>query len=154
MGRLTAITVLFILGLIGESALASIEIPLTWKSVHIQTTDRGGAEFRATVDDEGNLDSLDVIVRGSALLVPQNCLEGLVRPYLNGLDLSYGQFETGQSYWSIEIPFDSTGSDELESTFNLVFSQEVLLWSYKSIQVDISTWEDVDVCPLAIGNSE
>ena len=154
MERLVAIAVLSILCLIEESALASVEIPLTWKSVHIQTADRGGAELWASVDDEGNLDTLDIVVRGSAISIPQKCLEGLVRPYLNGLDLSHGQTETGQSYWSIEIPFDGTGSVELGSTFNLMISQEALLWSYKSIQIDENTWEDVDVCPLAISNSE
>lgn len=154
MERLVAIAVLSILGLIGGLASASVEIPLTWKSVHIQTTDRGGAELRATIDDEGNLGSLKFVVRGSTVSIPQSCLDGLVRPYLNGLDLSYGQSETGQSYWSIEIPFDGTDSVELGSTFNLLFSQEALLWSYKSIQIDENTWEDVDVCPLVTGSSD
>lgn len=154
MERLVVIAVISILCLVGESLFASVDIPLTWKSMHIQTADHGGAEIRATVDDKGRLDTLDIVIRGSAVSFSESCLEGLVRPYLNGLNLSYGQSAAGRSYWSIEIPFDGNDSVRLGSIFNLMFSQDALLWSYKSIQIDENSWEDVDVCPLAISNSE
>jgi len=126
---------------------ASVDIPLTWKSIHIQTADRGGAELQAATSKSGGLERLELTIRGRKISIPQRCLEGLVRPYLNGISITYGQFESGQSYWSLEVPFDGTGSVELGSTFNLVFSDRELVWSYQSVQIDDRTWEDRDVCP-------
>ena len=131
------------------SVAASVDIPLTWKSIHIQTTDRGGAEVQAITGESGDLERLELAIRGRKISIPQRCLKGLVQPYLNGISIAYGQFESGQSYWSLEVPFDGTGSAELGSTFNLMFSERELLWSYKSVQIDERTWEDIDVCPLS-----
>ncbi len=153
MKRLAAVILLTSSIVIGSVA-ASVDIPLTWESIHIQMSDRGGAEVIAANGENGELERLELIIRGTKLSIPQRCLKGLVRPYLNGISLSYGQFEMGQSYWSLEIPFDGTASVELGSTFNLVFSEQELLWSYKSIQIDERTWEDIDVCPLAISTTE
>lgn len=135
--------------LIPGVALASGEVPLTWKSLRIQSAERGGAELEATVDDDGNLERLSLTVKGRNIPIPPRCLKGLVRPYLNGISIRYGQFESGQDYWSVEVPFDGTGSVELEATFSLVLSDRDLLWSYRSIQVDDTTWENRDVCALA-----
>ena len=134
--------------LVGGSAAASVDVPLSWKSVHIRSDDRGGAEIQAAIGSEGDLDRLELTIRGRNVPVPARCLRGLVRPYLNGIRIAYGQFHTGQSYWAVQIPFDGTGSVELESTFSLVFSETALIWSYQSIQLDEFTWEDRDVCPL------
>jgi len=154
MKRRIAIAVVSSFCLVVGWVEASVDIPMTWESIHIQTSDRGGAELRTATDEKGDLERLELIVRGTKLSIPQRCLEGLVRPYLNGLNLSYGQSEMGQSYWSLKIPFEGTGSVELGSTFNLMFSEKELLWSYKSIQIDERTWEDIDVCPLAASTTE
>jgi len=127
-------------------AAASVDLPLTWRSVHIHTDEFGGAELRAAVDEAGDLDQLELTIRGRQMDIPAHCLQGLVKPYLNGISLEYGQTLSGQGIWSIEVPFDGTGSVELESTFNLVFSDTELFWSYQSIQIDDRTWEDRDVC--------
>ena len=140
--------------LVVGSAAASVDIPLTWESIHIQTSDRGGAEVLAATGESGDLERLELTIRGSKLSIPQRCLKGLVRPYLNGINISYGQSESGQSYWSLEVPFDGTGSVELGSTFNLMFSERELLWSYMSVQIDERTWEDIDVCPLSTGATQ
>ena len=132
-----------------DSVLASGETPLFWKSVHIRTADRGGAELSAATGDNGALERLELSIRGREIAIPPRCLSGLVRPYLNGVSISYSQSAVGDSYWSLAIPYDGTESVELESTFNLVFSDEALLWSYQSIQIDDRTWEDRDVCPLS-----
>ena len=131
------------------SVAASVDIPMTWKSIHIQTSDRGGAEVLVAIGENGDLERLELTIRGRTISIPQRCLKGLVRPYLNGINIAYGQSELGQSYWSLEVPFDGTGSVELGSTFNLMFSERELLWSYKSVQIDERTWEDIDVCPLS-----
>lgn len=131
------------------AAAASADIPLTWKSIHIHTDDRGGAELKAATGMGGDLDRLELTIRGRRIAIPAHCLQGLVRPYLNGISIAYGQFESGQSYWSIEVPFDGSGSVELGSTFNLVFSDTEIVWSYQSIQIDDSTWDDRDVCPYS-----
>jgi len=134
-------------------AAASVDIPLTWKSIYIQTDDRGGAELKAAIGKGGDLDRLELTIRGRKISIPPHCLQGLVRPYLNGISIAYGQFRSGQSYWSLEVPFDGTGSVELGSTFNLVFSDTELVWSYQSIQIDDRTWEDRDVCPYTPSES-
>ena len=128
-------------------AAASGDAPLTWESIHIQSAERGGAELQAAIGRDGDLERLDLKIRGRRVDFPPHCLKGLVRPYLNGIRISYGQSLSGDSYWSLEIPFDGTGSVELGATFNLVFSDQALVWSYLSIQVDDRTWEDRDVCP-------
>jgi hypothetical protein len=128
---------------------ASVDIPLTWKSVHIRTDDRGGAELNAAIGTSGELDRLELTIRGRQIAIPPKCLQGLVRPYLNGISIAYGQFDSGQSSWSLEIPFDGSGSVEFGATFNLVFSDTELVWSYQSIQIDDRTWEDRDVCPYS-----
>ena len=128
-------------------ATASGDVPLTWKSIHIQSADRGGVELQAAIASDGDLERLELKIRGRSVHIPPRCLNGLVRPYLNGISISYGQFQSGDSYWSLEIPFDGTGSVELGSTFNLVLSDKALLWSYQSIQIDNRTWENRDVCP-------
>ncbi len=124
-----------------------------WKSIHIHTADRGGAELLAVTDDGGALERLELSIRGKDVSIPPRCLSGLVRPYLNGVSISYGRFESGESYWSLEIPYDGTESVELESTFSLVFSDEALIWSYQTIQIDDTTWEDRDVCELSPGGT-
>lgn len=130
-------------------AAASVDIPLTWKSIHIQTDDRGGVELEAAIDAGGDLERLELTIRGRPIAIPAHCLQGLVRPYLNGINIAYGESLSGQSNWSLEIPFDGTGSVELGSKFNLVFSDTKLVWSYQSIQIDDRTWEDRDVCPYS-----
>lgn len=127
-------------------AAASVDIPLTWQSIYIQSDDRGGAKLKAAIGTSGDLDRLELTIRGRRISIPAHCLEGLIRPYLNGISLAYGQFESGRGYWTLEVPFDGTGSVELGSTFNLVFSDTELVWSYQSIQIDDRTWEDRDVC--------
>ena len=77
-----------------------------------------------------------------------DCLEGLERPYLNGIRFGYGQSASGQSLWSLEIPYDGTGSVALESDFHLLFTETDLIWSYQAVQIDERTIEDREVCPL------
>lgn len=144
-------TIILIWSLGIGSSIASVDIPLTWKSIHILTADRGGAELRAATGKSGDLERLELTIRGRRISIPQRCLKGLVRPYLNGISISYGQFESGQSYWSLEVPFDGTGSVELGSIFYLVFSDRELVWSFQSVQIDDRIWEDRDVCPLSPG---
>ena len=129
-------------------AFASPELALQWNTVEISSDDRGGATVLGSIDEDGALERLSVTIRGHKIAIPSQCLDGLIRPYLNGISISYGQFQSGQSYWSVTMPFDGTGSVELEATFNLVFSETQLLWSYVTIQLDERTWEDRDVCPL------
>ena len=93
------------------------------------------------------MDKISFRIRDKALDIPEKCLEGLFNPYLNGLKIRYGQFHTGEEYWTLEIPFDGTESVELEAEFRFVFSEEELLLSYQWIQIDDSTWERRDVCP-------
>ena len=135
------------------SGAASADVPLKWTSARIQSDDHGGAEIEAAIDDNGDLDRLDLAIKGRRILIPPHCLRGLIRPYLNGIGIAYGQFGSGQSYWSVEIPFDGNGSVELGSTFNLVLSDTELVWSYQSIQIDDGTWEDRDVCPYTSTDS-
>ena len=142
-------TLVLLWGLDTGPVAASVDVPLNWKSILIQTDDRGGAELKAAIGAGGDLDRLELTIRGRPISVPARCLHGLVRPYLNGINIAYGQFESGQSYWALELPFDGTGSVELESTFNLVFSETRLVWSYKTIQIDDKTWENRDVCPYS-----
>lgn len=138
-----------LLCLVTVSAAASVEVPLTWKSVQIQTDDHGGAELNARIDSAGELERLQLTIRDHRIDIPLHCLRGLTRPWLNGIRMTYGQFESGQSYWSVEIPFDGSGSVTLGSNFNLVFSETDLLWSYQAIQLGEGTWEDRDVCPFS-----
>ena len=131
------------------SILATGESPLTWTSVNIESADHGGAKLSAAIDNGGALERLELSIRGRVISIPQRCLDGLVRPHLNGVSLSYSESVSGQGYWSLKVPYDGTESVELESTFNLLFSEAALLWSYQSIQIDDRTWEDRDVCPLS-----
>jgi len=140
-------SLIFLWGLGMQPVGASVDVPLTWKSIHIRTDDRGGAEIDAAIGSSGDLDRLELTIKGRLISIPAHCLQGLVRPYLNGISVAYGQFVSGKSYWSLEILFDGTESVELKSTFNLVFSETELMWSYQSIQIDDRTWEDRDVCP-------
>ena len=144
-------TIIFALGLGLAPALASVDVPMTWRSVHIQTDDRGGAELRAAIDANGDLEELEFAIRGRSVAIPANCLNGFVRPYLNGIKIMYGQFYSGEDYWVLEIPYDGTGSVELGSTFNLVFLETKLVWSYQSVQIDDRTWETRDVCEMPPG---
>ena len=96
--------VIICFGLSTGVAIASADIPLTWHSVHIQTSDRGGAELRASAAEMGDLELLELTIKGNKIYIPEHCLDGLVRPYLNGIKLNYGQFMSGRSYWSVVIP--------------------------------------------------
>lgn len=127
---------------------ASGEIPLFWDTITITSPARGGAVLAASLTEERQLDEISFKVRDKALDIPERCLEGLHNPYLNGLNMSYGQFRSGQEYWTINIPFDGTDSVEFAAEFRLIFSDAKLLWSYMTIQIDRATWEDTDVCPL------
>lgn len=135
------------------AATASVDVPLTWRSVQIQTDQFGGAKLQAAIDKSGALKRLELRIRGRKLSIPQRCLQGLFRPYLNGIRIMYGKFRSGTSYWTVEIPFDGTGSVELGANFNLVFTERELVWSYQSVQIDAGTWEDRDVCDLPPGGA-
>ena len=142
------VAVATLVGVLASGIVAATgESPLTWQSIRILSDDHGGAELVAKTGEGGALKKLKVTIRDREIAIQKQCLKGLNRPYLNGISLSYSQAQSGEGLWSLKIPYDGTQSVELESTFNLVFSETALLWSYQSIQVDDRTWEDHDVCP-------
>ena len=136
------------LGIWWALVAASPEIPLFWNTVQVTTEDRGGATVEAAVDGDGELEILKVTIRDHDIQIPTLCLAGLTRPLLNEMSVVYGQFDSGQSYWSLQFPFDGTGSVEFGAIFYLIFSERELIWSYKSTQIDDRTWEDQDVCAI------
>ncbi|MDJ0758870.1 MAG: hypothetical protein QNJ19_05685 [Woeseiaceae bacterium] len=131
---------------VASASLASVEVPLPWHTVSISSSERGGAELTVSLTESRQLDKISLKIRDKDVDIPDRCLEGLFNPYLNGLKIRYGQFHSGEEYWTVEIPFDGTGSVELESKFTLVFSETRLLWADQSIQIDDSAWEDRNVC--------
>ena len=146
--RFPPISIVLGIILMPASSIASVDIPLFWKTVSISSDDRGGASVRAALDDSGQLASLDVTIRGKEIVVPDDCLAGLRSPLLSGLSLSFGQWQSGGDYWSLSLPYDGTGSVELGARFDLVFSADALVWSCKAIETAKDVWEHSDVCPL------
>lgn len=138
-----------VLGLIvslAGTASGSIEIPLSWHSMTITSLERGGAELQVALDGTGGLSRLSATIRDREIAIPDRCLEGLTRPYLNGLEVRYGQYSSGEEYWMIEIPFDGTESVELGALFQIVIVDDEFRSTHMTIQLDQATWETRSVC--------
>ena len=127
-------------------ACASPDIVLPWSSIEVKSTKTGGVHVLAELGADRQLSRLRIRLGGENIEIPNECRSGLESPLLNGLTIGYGRWNAGNKYWVVKIPYDGTKSVDLGSYMAFVLSKHELIWSYRSVQLDKSTWEDTDIC--------
>ena len=102
---------------------ASVDIPLSWKTVTVSTEQRGGAEVSISRTEDNHLETLSVTIRGQPVSIPAECLPNGLIVFLNDTKLSYGQYEDAQPYWVLEFGVD------YEAAFDNVGRYRIVLLS-------------------------